>query len=149
MKKYKFKLEALLKMRKFKEKKIKQEIGEIVASIEFNKNKIKKIRSDIDKGYESQEGITGAIVDGRMLRFYPSFFEASYKAIEDIESTIYALEKKYNHKLQELKIAMGEVKVVENMKDKDFEKFKKQIQKKEQEDIEELLQYKKLIGSLS
>ena len=148
MKKYKFKLEALLKMRVFKEKKIKQEIGEIVSEIENCKKKIAKMNSDIGKGYESQEGIVNSTVPGRMLQFYPSFFEAKYKEIENAKKLISSLEDIYEDKLQELKMAMGEVKVVENMKEKDKTSFKKHIMKKEQEDIEELLQYKKQTGAI-
>jgi flagellar FliJ protein len=55
MKKFKFKLDALLKLREFNEKKIKVEWGEILKEINTTEELIAKMNRDIDEVYAMQE----------------------------------------------------------------------------------------------
>ena len=73
MKKFKFKLDGLLKVREFNEKKIKIELGEILKEIGATEEQIAKMNRDIDETYKAQEELIATSADGRLLQFFPFY----------------------------------------------------------------------------
>lgn len=139
MKKYKFKLEGLLKLRKFDEQKVKMEIGQIVSEIENTKNRITKLKDDIDEAYKARDMEMEKNVSGEFLHFFPMFLQGKNEDIDNNENLLVALNRKYQAKLAELNEARGKVKVVENLKEKDFTDFRREQNKKEEEKIQDIL----------
>jgi flagellar FliJ protein len=137
--KFKFKLEGLLKLRHFKEEQLKVELGLINTEIQKTKNRISELQSHVEEAYNSQEASLKGSSDGRLARFFPYFIQAKKEDIKANENLLYSLERKYQQKLKEVSQAMGESKLIHNMKDKAKESWKKEKNKKEQEDIEEIL----------
>ena len=74
MKKYKFKLEAILKMRKLKEEQCKAEIGRLQILINNFKEQIDAHNKGIDEAYASQETSLTNGIDGQSLQFFPYFY---------------------------------------------------------------------------
>ena len=144
MKKFKFRLEALKKLREFKEKRLKVELGEILREIRNVEDRLDEISHEVDEGYRSQETVLEEDTEGRLIKFYPMFFQG--KAADRVKNKekLKELNKKYNDKLEELKIARGETKVLEKLEEKEFTKFKKTQERKEQEELEETFQMMKL-----
>jgi flagellar FliJ protein len=136
---FKFKLEGLLKLRHFKEEQLKVELGKINADIQRTKQRISELQHHIEEAYTSQEKTLGSKTDGRLARFFPYFIQAKRDDIKSQENLLYSLERKYQAKLREVSLAMGESKLIQNMKEKDKDKWKKEKQKKEESEIEELL----------
>jgi flagellar FliJ protein len=143
-KKFKFKLDGLLKLREFKEKRLKVELGQILQDIQSVNVKINGMKENITETYEAQERVMHDGSDGNLLRFFPEFIQTKRDDIKNHENLIYALEKQYERKVQEMKLAMGETKVIENLKDKKKTEHKKKVDKKSLEEIEELLMMGKL-----
>lgn len=141
MPKFKFKLDGVLKLREFKEQAAMNAIAEVVSQIEETKAEIKGIHEAIDKGYESQEAIADSDSEskGRQLYFYPYFFKGKKEHLNQCETRLAALEKKYERRVQEYAEAKGEVKVIQNLKDKEFSAFKKALDKKVEENREEFV----------
>ena len=139
MQKFKFKLDGLLKVREFKEKQIKIELGEILKEIGIVEEQIAKANKAIDECYEAQEVSMKDHAPGRMLQFFPYFVQGKKEDIKNKETLLWALKKKFNLKIAELATARGQVKVMENFKDKKFGEWNKERNKKEMEDIEENL----------
>lgn len=142
-KKFKFKLVGLLKVREFKEKKIKVELGEILKDIEDVKNRINQDQLDIEDCYKAQEALLAQPTAGQMAQFYPQFIETKRQDQIAQRAILYSLDKKYAEKVKELALAKGEVKVLDNLKEKHQKIHKKQIDKKLQEAIDELTAAKK------
>lgn len=138
-KKFKFKLDGLLKVREFNEKKIKIELGEILKEIADVETKIAAANKAIDEAYKAQEDFMKDPAAGQMVQFFPYFIQGKKEDIKNKENLLWALRKKYDKKIQELAEARGEVKVLENFKDKKKEEWRKDKEKKEQEAIEEIL----------
>lgn len=138
-KRFSFKLEGLLKLRHFKEEQLKVELGQINGDIQRTKSRINDLKQHVEEAYISQEKTLGTKTDGRLARFFPYFIQAKRDDIKAQENLLYSLERKYQIKLREVSLAMGESKVIQNMKEKDKNKWKKEKDKKEQEDVEELL----------
>lgn len=139
MQKFKFKLDAVLKMREFKEKKIKIELGEILKEIGDVEEKIAAANKAIDETYSAQETFMADPAAGRMIQFFPYFIQGKKEEIKNKENLLWALKKKYDAKITELATARGEVKVMENFKDKKKGEWTKEYNKKQQENIDELL----------
>ncbi len=139
MQKFHFKLNGLLKVREFREKKLKIELGEILKSINEVEERIIKLNKEIDESYNAFQNLTKSSTTGRMVQFFPYFVDGKREDIKNNESKLYALKKKYEHKIQELRQAKGEVKVIENLKEKKQQEWKKEFDKKLQEELEEFV----------
>ena len=139
MKKFKFKLDGLLKLREFNEKKIKIELGQILKEITTVEDRIAQINRDIDETYKAQEDFMRDPSSGAMLQFFPYYIQGRKEDIKNKESLLWALRKKYQAKVEELASARGQVKVMENFKDKKQTEWRKERDKREQETIEEIL----------
>lgn len=137
--KFKFKLDGLLKVREFKEKKIKIELGEILKEISTVEEQIEIANKAIDETYKAQEDFMKDPSAGQMLQFFPYFIQGKKEDIKNKENLLWSLRKKYDKKIAELAEARGEVKVLENHKDKKQLEWRKDRDKKEQEKIEEIL----------
>lgn len=147
MKKFKFKLDGLLKVREFNEKKIKIELGEILKEIGATEDLIAKMNRDIDETYKAQEELIATSADGRLLQFFPFYIQGRKEDIKNKENLLWSLRKKYENKVQELAQARGQVKVLENFKDKKKVEWTKEKDKKELETIEELLMIRRSTSS--
>ncbi len=143
-KKFKFKLDGLLKVREFKEKKLKTELGEILTEINSVELNIKGMLKDIDETYAAQEEFLASPTSGQMAQFFPQFIKTRNEDIKNKENLLYALQKRYQAKLQELARAKGEVKVIDNLKEKKKAEHRKEIQKKEQAELDEFVILKKI-----
>lgn len=147
-KRFKFKLEGLMKIRKFKEEQLKVELGKINQEIMVVKNRIAELHTHIKDAYTSQEATLKSQADGQLARFFPYFIQAKREDIKNQENLLYSLEKKYQKKLQEVSKAMGETKIIDGMKEDQKDKWKKENEKKEQENIDEVLSMRRGFKSL-
>jgi len=139
MKRYKFKLSSLLKVREFKEKKIKIELGEIVKAMDGIRDDIKKINDDIDDAYSSQEKLAGEDVPASFIQFLPFFWGGKRDDLKMKDNLLHAYQKKYDELVKELTVAMGEVKVIEKIKEKDLAEYKKDSIREEVLNNEEMM----------
>lgn len=137
MQKFKFKLDGLLKVREFKEKRIKIELAEILKEIADVEEAIVKINMAVGEAYDAQDKFLSDATAGRMIQFFPMFIQGKKEDLKNKESLLWALQKKYTAKIEELARARGDVKVLENFKDKKKTEHRKAAVKKEQEEIEE------------
>lgn len=148
MKGFKFKLEALLKVRKLKEDQCKMELGRLQVQKQAKLDEIKKQNLGIDKAYGDQESTVQQGAKGLDLRFYPYFMQGKRTNIKLLEQEIEALDREIENKNKELIELRANVKVLDSMKEKQFEKYKKDLNKKIDLDIEEQvqnwMQYKKV-----
>jgi flagellar FliJ protein len=137
MQKFKFKLDGLLKVREFKEKRIKIELAEILKEIADVEDKIVNINIAVGEAYDAQDKFLADASAGRMIQFFPMFIQGKKEDLKNKESLLWALKKKYALKIEELATARGEVKVMENFKEKKKTEHHKIAMKKEQDEIEE------------
>ena len=130
MKKHKFKLEALLKMRKLKEEACKMEIGRIQVQISEKEEQVSEHNKGIRTAFEGQEEALKTGVTGQELRFHPFFVDGKRAHINFILGEIKELSELRDQKFNELKHLRADVKVIDEMKTKDALSFKKNREKK-------------------
>ena len=145
MKKYKFKLQGLLKLREFREHQEKLNLSKINKEIVRINDLIDKANVDIKIAYESADKLIEQGMDGQMISFYPMFIKSKRELIAQLEAQLTTLHQ--GHKVQVMTLAhhRGEVKVIENMKEKELSKYKKEQEKKTQEKIDDILMARKAI----
>lgn len=147
MKKYKFKLDALLKIRRLKEETCKMEIGRIQVQIRELEKQKQNHNDGIRDAFESQEVGLKTGLSGQEARFHPYYVEGKRAYIKYIEAKIDELEKRKEEKLEQLKFLRADVKVIEQMKEKDQKAYKKEIEKKQFAEIEEqVTNWKQTLG---
>ena len=139
MKGYKFKLEALLKIRKIKEDKCKHEIGRMQIELANLKQQIVDHDQGIELAYSDQEQSMQRGMEGREASFYPYFIQNKRENIKQLEQMVESVQDAIAKKFKELAQLRADVKVIEKMKEKDFEKAKKVYQKKQDQKVEELV----------
>ncbi len=140
MKNYKFRLEGLLKLRKFKEHQQKIELAQINREISDIDQRILEAKADIKTAYASMEQALKDGSEGQMAQFYPRYIQAKRDFIENSIEAKQRLLVKYEASRKQLAIKRGEAQVIEKMKEKDMDKERKKYLKKLDSAIEDILQ---------
>jgi len=138
MKKFKFKLESVLKLKSFKEEKTKAELGVIVSKIHRCREVMEKIKDDVNLAYREQEALLKKGASGQEIQFFAHFVKGKKEHMTFQQNVLKHLNEEYQMKINDLKIIKGEVKVVENLKEKKSTEFYKAEEKKFQASIDEL-----------
>jgi len=137
MKKFKFRLDTILKLREFEEKKAKLNLGKVITKMEYVKIEIEKLNKEIGMGYSEMQELLKETVDGRTLQFFPAYFAGKEAMIKSKKTELSNLNEELKFRRLELKKAEGEFKSIDKLKEKSFEKFKDEIFKKEQNDLDD------------
>lgn len=134
---YKFKLEAVLKMRKLAEEQVKMQLGRVNVQITEIEANIKEQDASIDEAYKSQEAGLNSGLDGQEIRFHPYFVQGKKAHIGHLESQLKMYEAEREKLQKELNRKRADVKVIEKLKEKDFKQYKDKIEKKMSLQLEE------------
>jgi flagellar export protein FliJ len=144
MKGYKFNLETLLRIRKIKEDLCKQEIGRLQIQKKEYEETLKKFSHELDEMYDAQEQTLEEGASGQQSRFFPFFFEGKRAHVDVINKELTQLEEHIAIKFKELSQHRANVKVLEKMKEKDKYQYKRKLEKKQAQEVEENVQNWKL-----
>ncbi len=143
MKNFNFKFEKILKIKKDSKEKLENKIKEInnlinkeINSIKIAENKINFIRQELIE-----------IKDNKKLNFNEMKVKNEYiqylnEHIKNIKNYIRILEKNREILINELKEEKKEVKKFETIKDKQYEEYKKELNKEEQRLVDDNIIYK-------
>ncbi len=134
---FQFKLEAVLKMRKLAEDQVKMQIGRVNVKINELRTQVAEHNAGIDQAYEAQEAELARGLDGQELRFHPYFVEGKRAHIGYLESQIKMYESEVERLYLELNRKRADVKVIEKLKEKEHKEYKKNLEKKRAEQLEE------------
>ena len=137
MKKFKFKLEAVLKLRGFEEDRAKVELGRVTQLIQKRKEKISEIQNNIGKEFETQEKMLKMGTKAAHSQLFPNAYLGKIRMIEKIQNEIFALQKEYELRLEEYQEARAKLKLMTKFKEKSLEKFKVESLRKMQKEIDD------------
>lgn len=137
MKGHKFKLEAVLKLRKIKEDICKMELGKL--QLRLNELRAYKLNhlNDISEAYEAQEEELKNSMSVSAMKKYPIMIAQKREHIKRIDDDLKYVQEDVELKIKELASLKGDVKVIANMKEKSVASYKKQLNKKMNENLEE------------
>lgn len=140
MKKYAFRLEPVLKLRKLKEENCRTELGLLNMHLDKIDNQLAHDRNEIDTYYKIQEGSLKNGMSGSQLQAFPMLIAAKTKNIQLLEKDRKKQLDLIEAKKQELAQLRGDLKVMENMKEKDYETYRKALNKEIDQKVEEQTQ---------
>jgi flagellar FliJ protein len=139
-KKYKFKLEALLKLRSFAEEKAKIELGKVNQKINVVMDAIATHERSIEVAYNDMEEAFKTATLGNFAQGYPRYIESQKQAILNCEKQLVVLEQEKQKRLEDLQKARAELKVMDKLKEKNHTTWKKAYNKEMDQKIEENVQ---------
>jgi flagellar protein FliJ len=137
MKKFKFKLDGLLKVRGFAEEKCRTELGHMQVMLENKKTEIKNENEFLNMSFTTQDEMLKQGIQSQEIRFFPLYIEGKRQKIGQLKQEREALKEAIEDKRLELIQKRADVKVIEKLKEKAMLKFKKEYNKKMQQTLEE------------
>ena len=140
MKRYTFRLEPVLKVRKLKEENCRMELGRLIQEMARLDHQLAHDRNEIDNYYKIQEASLKNGIRGDQIQAFPMLVSAKEQNIQLLLRDKKNQEKLIEPKKQELATIRGELKVIENLKEKDYNEYRKAVNKEIDQKVEEQTQ---------
>lgn len=140
MKRYTFRLEPVLKVRKLKEENCRMELGQLVTYLNKIDNQLEHDRKEIQNYFNIQEAALKNGVRGDQVQAFPMLIAAKERNIELLLRDKKIQERLIEEKKQELAVLKGELKVIENLREKDYNEYRKALNKEIDQKVEEQTQ---------
>ena len=140
MKKYTFKLEPVLKVRKLKEENCRTELGLLISHLTRIEDQIKHEQLEIENYFKIQETSLKNGIRGDQIQAFPNLIAAKDKNIQLLQRDKKNQEQLIENKRKELAVLKGDLKVIENLKEKEYDEFRKAYNKEVDQKVEEQTQ---------
>lgn len=140
MKRYQFRLDPVLKLRKLKEENCRMELGQLLTALNRLQDQLKHDREEIQNYYRIQEGALKGGMTAAQIQTFPMLVQGKERNIELLKRDIKRQEELIVEKKQELAKLRGDLKVIENLKEKDYEQYRKAVNKEIDQKVEEQTQ---------
>ena len=140
LKKYAFKLEAVLKLKKFNEETCRMELGALMLEMQKIDNQIEYEKLQIDNYYKMQEDLVTDGGAGSRLQMIPNLIAGKTKNIQLLNRAKRKQQQLIDEKRQQLIEVKAELQVMEKLKEKDFNAYKKALNKEIDQKVEEQTQ---------
>ena len=137
MKKYVFRLEAVLKLKKLKEENCRSELGRLNVQMQKINDQLEHDRNEIKNYYKIQEEALAKGMPGNELQAFPILVRGKEHNIVLLNHEKKKQDDLIASKKIELAQLRGDLKVMENMKQKDFEEYRKLLNKEIDQKVEE------------
>jgi flagellar FliJ protein len=134
---FQFKLEAVLKVRKFAEEKKRIEMGYIQKLVNEKINEIDNEQEEVKLIHSSHDGDLKSGLKGYELALYPMYLKAKNEKIKQLRRDLRDLEMALSESKDEWNKTRADLKVVEKLKEKELSVYNKAKTKKENLQLEE------------
>ncbi len=137
MKRYSFRLEAVLKLKKLKEENCRSELGRLNMQLQKIESEIDREKKEITRYYEIQENSLSKGISAHEIQTFPILVKGKEKNIALLDQNKSRQQRLIADKKIELAQLRGDLKIFENMKQKDFEEYRKAYNKDMDQKVEE------------
>lgn len=137
-----FKLDSFLKVKEKLEEKSKVEYGKAISKLEYEKNLLQKLINNKQQSIEKFKISIGKGVNPNFIKNINDFIKSNNNKIENQLKKVEEAVTFSEQKREELIITMKDKKVFETLKEKEKEAYLKEIIKKEQKIVDEVVSYK-------
>ena len=139
MKRFKYKLDTVLKLRDFEKKKIELELGHLNKKIKSTEDLIEEIYSQLKLTQEEvNRGGKDRRLDSSLIKYFPQFLKAKNQELKNEKEKLSSLLKERDVIIESLNVASGKVKILEKDKEKKRLNFLKDEMKKDESSREDL-----------
>ncbi len=136
MAKFKYRFEAIKKIKQRMEKKVQKEIAEIELEIKKNENKIAELNQNIRN--EKQKVLNKKSLKASELHFHSLYENYLINKIDEIKNKLAQKKEEKKIKLKELEEKNKETKIFEKLEEKHFQEFNYKQNKLEQIEMDEI-----------
>lgn len=140
MKRYQFRLEAVRKMRSMLEETCRSELGLLMVERQNLVEVIETLQHDIQSAYTEQETHMSKGMKASHAAFFPQAVIGKESKIKEVKKEIELMDAKIADKKSELTQKRADLKLMENLKEKDLQAWKKAFNKEENMKVEEMVQ---------
>jgi flagellar protein FliJ len=140
MKRYAFRLDPVLKVRKLKEENCRMELGQLIMQMSKIDDQLAHDQHEIDNYYNIQEGALKNGMSAGQLQAFPMLIAAKQENINRLLRDKKKQEQRITDKKFELAQLKGDLKVMENLKQKDYDEYRKALNKEIDQKVEEQTQ---------
>lgn len=140
MKKFRFKLETLLKVTRMNKEKAQVALAAATRELEEARSQLQQYLQEMAQGHRDYDELTGAgktISLGRLMAFN-SFFNWKREQIEGQQQTIMEKQSARQHRMQELVAIMNKLKSIEQLKEKQLKQYMEELLQDEQKQLDEI-----------
>lgn len=116
------------------------ELGQLNMELQKIQDQLAHDKNQIDNYYKIQEGGLKNGLRASQLQAFPMLIAAKEQNIRLLERDIKMQEQRIVEKKQELAQIRGDLKVMENLKEKDYEQYRKALNKEIDQKVEEQTQ---------
>ncbi|MBF0312317.1 MAG: flagellar export protein FliJ [Oligoflexia bacterium] len=140
MKKFKFRLDSVLRLREFEEYKEMIELGKINQEMKTMSDKISDIDSEISRAYEIQEkDMRQGSISASDLQIYGEWID-NYRALVDFMKKEHEkIQERYQEKLEDVVKKKNKVKMLKKLKAKALNEYRKDYNYDESNQIEDIV----------
>ncbi len=140
MKRFQFRLEAVLKVRKMHEESCRNELGMLMVERQILLDRVAAMNHEVESAYATQEkGLAGGMRAGHAA-FFPQMVEGKNAHIKQVIGQIGDVDVRIEAKRAELQVKRAELKAVENLREKDLLAWRKAYNKETDQKVEEMVQ---------
>ncbi len=139
---FKFRLETFLKLKEQFEKNAKNELGAAIMKLEEEKSKLKVIEDNIDITTDDFRKACSGVIRPEKIKDLKTYLQHLQHERDKQQEIVKRQQKNVDIIREKLVEIMRERKVLENLKDKEFQEYLKEEAKKEQQQIDELVSFK-------
>lgn len=140
---FKFRLQTLLKLKEQFEKNAKNELGVAIMKLEEEKSKLRVIEDNIDITTNDFKEACSGVIRPEKIKELKTYLEHLQHERDKQKENVKRQQKNVDIIRERLVEIMRERKVLENLKEKDFQEYLKEEAKKEQQQVDELVSYKR------
>lgn len=116
------------------------ELGQLLMELNRIDDQIVHDKNELDNYYKIQEGALKTGMSGSQLQAFPMLVAGKVRNIELLEQARKRQEEKVENKKQELAQVKGDLKVIDNLKQKDYDEYRKALNKEIDQKVEEQTQ---------
>lgn len=140
MQRYRFRLEAVLKVRRMREEACRNNLGKLMVERRNLVELTETLAKEIHHAYSAQETSLEQGMQARLAAFFPILVEGKDAHIKEVEGKISALDLRIEEVKKELTALRAELKAVENLREKDHGAWRKAYSKETDRKVEEMVQ---------
>ena len=140
MKKFRFKLETLLKVTRMNKDQAQVELAKATKLLEEARGYLQVLLQEMAQGYKDYAELTGegkVISLGRLMTFN-SFFNWKREQIEAQQQRIIQCQAERQKRMQELVKIMNKLKSIEQLKEKQLKQYMAELLEEEQKQLDEI-----------
>lgn len=116
------------------------ELGQLITQLGKIEEQLKHDTNEIERYYHIQEGALKTGMSGSQLQAFPMMVGAKEENIKRLLNMKQKQEDLIEGKKKELAMLKGDLKVMENMKQKDYDEYRKALNKEIDQKVEEQTQ---------